>query len=104
RQTRLGEGYRRGKLENFQACNGGEAGYGFMFMCVRSNVFSSDWFGSGSLAQRTFALTHEYFHMLQFERAYGDPATCCESRDRLGPQWLIEGAAEYVAFRILADS
>lgn len=104
RQTGLGPNYRRGKLENFEACNGGEAGYGFLFMCAKSDVFSDDWFNAGSLAQRTFGLAHEYFHMLQFERAYDDAASCCESRERLGPQWLVEGAAEYVAFRILADS
>lgn len=104
RQTGLGENYRRGKLENFAACNGGEAGYGFLFMCTRSQVFSGDWFGAGPQAQRTFALAHEYFHILQFERAYDDAGACCESRERLGPQWLVEGAAEYVAFRILADS
>ena len=104
RQTGLGQNYRRGKLENFEACNGGEAGYGFLFMCAKSDVFSGDWFNAGSLAQRTFGLAHEYFHILQFERAYDDAASCCESRERLGPQWLVEGAAEYVAFRILADS
>lgn len=104
RQTGLGETYRRGKMENFQGCHGGEAGYGFLFMCARSDVFNGDWFNAGSLAQRTFGLAHEYFHIMQFERAYDEAADCCESRERLGPQWLVEGAAEYAAFRILADS
>jgi hypothetical protein len=97
---------RRGKREWFAGCHGGEAGYGFMFMCTKSDVFSSDWFGSGSKAQKSFALTHEYFHMLQYERAVGSLDGCCGSNtlNVLGPQWLVEGAAEYMAFRLLGDS
>lgn len=103
----LGENFRRGKMENFSGCNGGEAGYGFMFMCSRSEVFAGDWFGAGSAAQKGFALAHEYFHMLQYERAVGSLEGCCSGVNTLamvGPQWLVEGSAEYVAFRFLADS
>lgn len=102
-----GQGIRRGKLEWFEGCHGGEAGYGFMFMCAKSDVYSSDWFGAGRAAQRSFALAHEYFHMLQYERAYGRLEGCCSGSNTLqmlGPQWLVEGAAEYIAFRLLGDS
>lgn len=102
-----GEGIRRGKMEHFSGCHGGEAGYGFMFMCSKSDVFDGDWFGGGHLAQRTFAMAHEYFHMLQYERAVGSLDGCCSGTNTLkmlGPQWLVEGAAEYVAFRVLGDS
>lgn len=44
---KAGQGIRRGKVEWFTGCHGGEAGYGFMFMCANSDVFSGDWFGSG---------------------------------------------------------
>ena len=101
------QGIRRGKVEWFSGCHGGEAGYGFMFMCAKSDVFSGDWFGSGRSAQRSFALAHEYFHMLQYERAVGSLDGCCSGTntlEMLGPQWLVEGAAEYVAFRLLGDS
>ncbi len=103
----MGEGIRSGKLANFLGCHGGEAGPGFMFFCAKSDVFSGDWFGSGLAAQRTFGLAHEYFHMLQYERAYGRLEGCCDGRntvEKVGPQWLVEGAAEYVAFKILGDS
>ncbi len=104
---KAGQGIRRGKVEWFTGCHGGEAGYGFMFMCANSDVFSGDWFGSGRSAQRSFALAHEYFHMLQYERAVGSLDGCCSGNNTLkllGPQWLVEGAAEYVAFRLLGDS
>jgi peptidoglycan hydrolase-like protein with peptidoglycan-binding domain len=103
----VGQGIRAGKMQHFSGCHGGEAGYGFMFMCSKSDVFDGDWFGSGRQAQRTFAMAHEYFHMLQYERAVGSLENCCSGINTLkmlGPQWLVEGAAEYVAFRLLGDS
>jgi peptidoglycan hydrolase-like protein with peptidoglycan-binding domain len=98
RHLKLGNSYRQGKLDGFTRCGGGEGGLGFTFMCARSDVFTGDWFGSGRQAQRTYALAHEYFHMLQYE------SVGTTDSSGLGPQWLIEGAAEYVAFRILADT
>lgn len=107
-QTRLDESYRTGKMEYFGGCHGGEAVYGAIFMCSKSDVFSKDWYGSGSAAQRTFALTHEYFHNLQFELGGDRARHCCTEGDNplalLGPQWLVEGSAEYMAFVILGDS
>ncbi|MFP9138559.1 peptidoglycan-binding domain-containing protein [Devosia sp. XGJD_8] len=104
---KAGQGIRGGKVEWFSGCHGGEAGYGFMFMCAKADVFSGDWFGAGVPAQRSFALAHEYFHMLQYERAVGSLAGCCSgvnTLEMLGPQWLVEGAAEYIAFRMLGDN
>ncbi len=104
---KVGQGIRRGKVEWFTGCHGGEAGYSFMFMCAKADVFSGDWFGAGRAAQRSFALAHEYFHMLQYERAYGRLEGCCSGNNSLkmlGPQWLVEGSAEYIAFRLLGDS
>lgn len=108
KQTGQGKQFRKGKLEDFKRCNGGEAHYGAIFMCLTSDVFSKDWFGSGLAAQRTFALTHEYFHNLQFQLGGKGAQRCCTGNDNslllLGPQWLVEGSAEYMAFRILGDS
>lgn len=103
---RANKGVRREKVEWFAGCHGGEAGYGFLFMCASSDVFSGDWFGSGHAAQRSYALAHEYFHMLQYERAVGSLKGCCsgDTLKVLGPQWLVEGAAEYIAVRLLGDS
>jgi len=104
---KVGQGIRRDKVEWFAGCHGGEAGYGFMFMCAKADVFSGDWFGAGRAAQRSFGLAHEYFHMLQYERAYGRLEGCCSGNNSLkmlGPQWLVEGSAEYVAFRLLGDN
>src|SRR5690606_23138879 len=99
---KAGQGIRRGKVEWFTGCHGGEAGYGLIYMKAKSEVFSGDGFGSSRAAQRSFALAHEYFHMLQYERAVGSLDGCCSGINTLktvGPQWLVEGAAEYVAFR-----
>lgn len=103
----LGAAYWRGKRQSFEACNGGEAGYDSLFMCANSNVFSGDWFGSGLAAQRTFALAHEVFHILQFQLVGEKALGCCTSQDTVsivGPQWLVEGSAEYIAFSILNAS
>jgi hypothetical protein len=100
-------GLRRGKLDWFKGCHGGEAGPGFLFMCAKSDVFSQDWFGAGHKGQRAFALTHEYFHIVQFERIGQTLEGCCTGErtlETVGPQWLVEGSAEYMAFRLLADS
>lgn len=66
----------------FTGCHGGEAGYSFMFMCSNADVFSGDWFGAGRAAQRSFALAHEYFHMLQYERAYTSRSDCLATAAR----------------------
>jgi hypothetical protein len=91
----------------FAACNGGEANYRMLFMCTSSRVFSEDWFGAGHKAQRAYALAHELFHVVQNELVGKQPDGCCDEQQflgRLGPVWLIEGSAEYVAFRLLSDS
>jgi hypothetical protein len=91
----------------FAACNGGEANYRMLFMCSKSRVFSEDWYGAGLKAQRAYALTHELFHVVQNEIVGRQPDACCDDAQwvaRMGPVWLVEGSAEYVAFRLLADS
>ena len=107
KQRRFGEQYRKGKMEDFGRCNGGEAGHGYIFMCAKSNVFSGDWFELGSAAQRKFALTHEYFHMIEYELAGERSWSCCSNNDDsvklIGPTWLVEGVAEYLAFVILRE-
>jgi hypothetical protein len=108
KQVGLGETFRQGKQSNFAGCHGGEAAYGAIFMCSKSDVFSKDWYGSGLGAQRTYALAHEYFHNLQFQLDGERARHCCTDNDNplllLGPQWLVEGSAEYMAFNILGDS
>lgn len=106
-QRDLGQSFRKGKVEDFRRCNGGEASYGTIFMCAKSDVFSGNWFGVSSIEQRKFALTHEYMHMIQFELAGERAWSCCtgkqDSVELVGPQWLVEGAAEYLAFVIVRD-
>jgi hypothetical protein len=76
-QRNLGKSFRKSKVEDFTRCNGGEAAYGTLFMCAKSDVFSGNWFGVGSVEQRKFALTHEYMHMIQFELAGERAWSCC---------------------------
>lgn len=91
----------------FAACRGGEANFGMMFMCTESKVFSEDSYGAGHTAQRAYALAHEWFHVMQNDAVGAAPSGCCneaQQLSRMGPTWLIEGAAEYMAMRLLADS
>ncbi len=103
-RTPLRDSERADREAQFAACNGGEANYRMMFMCTKSKVFSEDWFGVGSETQHAFALVHELFHVIQNELVGPAGNGCCneqQSLERLGPTWLIEGGAEYVAFQLL---
>ena len=106
-RTPLQPGERQQREAQFAACNGGEANFRVMFMCTESKVFSEDWFGVGARTQHAFALVHELFHVVQNELIGPAAGGCCnetQSLSRIGPTWLVEGGAEYVAFHLLAAS
>jgi hypothetical protein len=48
---------------------------------------------------RTKILTHEFFHLIQFEMRWTGNAT-----GSTGSQWLVEGSAEYLGWRGVANS
>jgi hypothetical protein len=50
-------------------------------------------------ADRVRVVVHEYFHLWQADAAGAEAAS-----GRLGPAWLVEGSANFVAFRALADA
>lgn len=105
-RTPLRESDRADREAQFAACNGGEANYRMMFMCTKSKVFSEDWFGVGAQIQHAYALVHELFHVIQNELVGPAGNGCCneqQSLERIGPTWLIEGGAEYVAFQLLSS-
>lgn len=53
------------------------------------------WTANGPIARRKITM-HEMFHILQFEMGWiGVPTP--------GPEWMIEGAAEFVGFRATAE-
>lgn len=65
---------------------------------------SSSWTASDALRRRKIT-SHEAFHLLQGELA--GPSTLDSGFTNVpvaGPRWLIEGAAEYVAYRALAEN
>ncbi len=64
---------------------------------------SASWLGRDD-ATRAKILAHEAFHIMQFELAGpqgldGGP----DDVPRAGPQWLVEGAAEYIGYRAIAS-
>jgi hypothetical protein len=53
------------------------------------------WTANGPIARQKVAI-HEMFHILQFEMGWiGIPTP--------GPEWMIEGSAEFVGFRAIAE-
>lgn len=106
-ETSLPASERANREAQFAACNGGEANYGMMFMCTAAKVFNEDWYGLGLPTQRAYAMVHELFHVVQNELVGPAGNGCCneaQSLEHLGPSWLVEGGAEYVAFQLLAAS
>lgn len=65
------------------------------------NVGSPSWAGVERVGSKILA--HEAFHILQYELA-GEYALDGGLDDvpRIGPQWLLEGGAEYVAYRAVS--
>lgn len=105
-ETDLPERDRASRTTQFAACNGGEANLGMLYMCASSKVFSEDWYGGGVRSQRAYALAHEYVHVMQMTLAGPTPPGCCDEQQQVqqrGPVWLVEGAAEYLAFLLLRD-
>lgn len=59
-------------------------------------IFINAWNYRGmSPLVQTMSVVHEYFHIWQFGQSRGFP---------LGPYWLVEGSAEFIAYWVLAQA
>jgi hypothetical protein len=90
----LPNGFRKGKLESFGACNpSAEFGWYSIFLCTdapewdRGNAFSEG------------IVAHEYWHTVQADLVGLKAKTCCRDNDAMsvhGPEWLKEGSAQFI--------
>ena len=89
-------------VEKWSSC-GGEAGFGFIFICT-GGFWDIDSGGVGLRHERTHIVLHEYAHVLQFDLV-GSQLGCCQNDQvpAVGPQWLLEGAPEYLSRLFLGD-
>lgn len=89
-------GYRDGKLAEFGSCEPpAESAYYVMFLCLDNQA----WRRGDAESMGTVA--HEYMHNMQFGMVGGPGKLCCTNSDAMsvfGPQWLVEGSAEYMKF------
>ena len=76
-----------------------EAAYRHLLMRSNASAFTN---GAQALPPM---LSHEVFHLLQYERVGSKSRNCCDQEQVsvVGPTWLMEGAATYAAFRFMAD-
>lgn len=92
----LHAGFRGGKMKEFGSCEPpAEAGYYVMFLCLNNQAWKR------GDAESLGIVAHEYTHNLQFGLV-GEPGkNCCTDNVAMsifGPQWLVEGSAEYMKF------
>ena len=77
-----------------------EAAYGFFMLRSNASAFSGR--GTAGLKRTLWpAVSHEVFHLLQYDLVGRKSRTCCR-QDRvsvIGPAWLMEGSADYAAFQ-----
>lgn len=92
RVNELSEGYRSGKMREFGRCEpAAEAGLGVMFLCQSNNRWRND-------TNAIHMTAHEYWHTAIQYHLVGQ--RCCRDSNAMslfGPEWLVEGAAEYFA-------
>lgn len=77
------------RITNTNECPNGVSARGYV---ICANVDSNGWRGL-DFGERIKVASHEYYHVLQHELGCYDV-----------PQWLFEGSAEYVAFRVMTDA
>jgi hypothetical protein len=110
RERKLGNSFRKGKLQEFGCSQlSAEGGYRLMFLCMSSGAWRrTDIYGanvdvdSGNM----FTVMHEHTHNMQYELLGERGRTCCADSNAMsvfGPQWLMEGAAEYLGFVLMAE-
>lgn len=77
------------RITTTNECPNGVSARGYV---VCANVDNSGWRGL-DFSDRVKVAAHEYYHVLQHEIGCYDV-----------PQWIFEGAAEYMAFRVMTDA
>ena len=77
------------RITTTSECPNGVSARGYV---ICANVDSSGWRGL-DFGDRVKVAAHEYYHVLQHEVGCYDV-----------PQWIFEGAAEYMAFRVMTDA
>ncbi|MFK7877489.1 MAG: peptidoglycan-binding protein [Paracoccaceae bacterium] len=98
RSNNLPESYRMGKMSEFGRCEpAAEAGLGVMFLCQENTRWSDD-------SNAIHMSAHEFWHTaVQY---YLVDQRCCSDPDAMslfGPEWLVEGSAEYFATSVRED-
>jgi len=82
------------KVRRYREFSSAEAKYRVLFISLGSKRFPSN-----SRNRKVNLVFHEFFHLLQYELIGRKSDKCCRS-DRVpvvGPVWLMEGSAEYMA-------
>lgn len=60
-----------------------------------------------SETQMLITTIHEYYHIVQFSQAgitWAEFALYSADTSNLRPEWLVEGSAEYMAYKVMADN
>jgi hypothetical protein len=104
----LGENYRNGKMQEFGSCEpAAEGAYYNMFLCMGSNAWTRSTMPSGSRDAEVMSIVmHEYMHNVQFGLVGERGKSCCTDSNAMsifGPQWLVEGSAEYMRYVLMDE-
>jgi hypothetical protein len=92
-----------GKMKEFRECEpSAEGGYYSMWLCMSSPAWTR-----GNAETETIGIVmHEYTHNIQFGLVGERGKDCCTDNNAMsvfGPQWLVEGSAEYLRYLLLED-
>ena len=77
------------------------SGFVNIFIFTQGQLWNTDPSGVGLRNGRAHIILHEYAHVLEFDLV-GSQLGCCpiDQVPAIGPQWLVEGAAEYLSFNL----
>jgi hypothetical protein len=92
-----------GKMKEFRECEpSAEGGYYSMWLCMGSPAWTR-----GNPETETIGIVmHEYVHNIQFGLVGERGKDCCTDSNAMsifGPQWLVEGSAEYLRYVMLDE-
>jgi hypothetical protein len=92
-----------GKMKEFRECEpSAEGGYYSMWLCMSSPAWTR-----GNAETETIGIVmHEYAHNIQFGLVGERGKDCCTDNNAMsvfGPQWLVEGSAEYLRYMLLEE-
>ena len=98
--------YRKSKMQEFSSCEpAAEGAYRAIFLCLNSGDYTRCAHDKGGTRGNIIAtVVHELMHVYQYELAGQAGKNCCSNMvdmSVMGPQWLVEGTAEYVKFEVL---